>query len=243
MRTTATLALVACVVWAPARADDRGTALAVVERAIKAHGGADALTRSANSSRSAKGTITLEGKDLAITSDAVLSLPEKAHMDLVVEKSTKITSVINGEKGWELTGGAAREMVKEKVDDLREEAYVWWLATLAPLQKETFELSSLPESQVNGKPADVVKVASKGHPDARLYFDKATGLLVKIDRTTKEAGLEVFKEYLYSDHKEIDGVKVPLREVLQVNGRKRHDVTLTAYKVLAKPDESAFTKP
>jgi hypothetical protein len=243
MRTLAALTLATLVVAASVRADDRQAALAVIEQAIKAHGGADALARSANSTRSGKGTISVEGKELAVMTEVVLSLPDRERVAVIVEKQLPITIVLNNDKGWKLTGGAAADLPKDSLEDLRGEAYVWWLTTLVPLKKAPFELSPLPESKVNGKPAVGVKVAHKGQPDAKLYFDKASGLLVKIERRAKEAGLEVFKEYFYSDHKEIDGLKVPLREVVHVNGRKLQDVTLTAFKVLAKPDDSAFSKP
>jgi hypothetical protein len=243
MRTMTAVALAVLTAPASVRADDRATALAVIEQAIKAHGGAEALARAANSTRSGKGTIMVEGRELAVTTDFVVSLPDKKRFAFVVEKQAPITIVLNGDKGWKLTGGAALDLPKDSLNDLREETYLWWLTTLVPLKKDTFELSPLPESKVNGKSAVGVKVASKGHPDARLYFDKASGLLVKLESRTKEVGLDVFKEYFYSDHKEFDGVKVPLREVVHVNGRKALDVTLTAFKVLPKPDESAFSKP
>jgi hypothetical protein len=243
MRTIAALTLAALMISASVRADDRETALAVIEQAIKAHGGADALARSSNSTRSGKGTITVEGKELTVLTEVILSLPDKERVAVVVEKQLPITIVLNNDKGWKLTGGAAADLPKDSLEDLRGEAYVWWLTTLVPLKKAPFELSPLPEIKVNGKPAVGVKAANKGQPDARLYFDKASGLLVKIERRAKEAGLEVFKEYFYSDHKELDGVKVPLREIHHVNGRKAFDITLTAFKVLAKPDESAFGKP
>ena len=243
MRTITALALAACVVPASVRAGDRETALAVVEQAIKAHGGEEALAKSVNSTRTGKGTGSFNGMEVPFTTEVVLSLPDKQRFNLVADKKLHVTKVINGDKGWSLTGGASLELPKEQIQDLREELYVWWLSTLAPLKKDSFELSPLPEIKVNDKPAVGVKVASKGHADAKLYFDKTSGLLVKIERRAREAGLEVFKEYYYSDHKEIDGVKVPLREVLHVNGRKQHDVTLSAFKVLSKPDESAFGKP
>lgn len=243
MRMIEALILAAGVIPTSLWADDRATALAVIDRAIQAHGGADALARSANSTRSGKGTIVVEGKELAVTTEVVLSLPDKERVTVVVEKQLPITIVLNNDKGWKLTGGAAADLSKDSVEDLRGEANIWWLTTLIPLKKAPFALSPLPEIKVNGKPAVGVKDVSKGQPDAKLYFDKATGLLVKIERRAKEAGLEVYKEYFYSDHREFDGVKVPLREVHHVNGRKAFDVTLTAFKVLSKPDESAFGKP
>src|SRR5581483_810489 len=85
MRTIAALTLAALVVSASVRADDRTMAQAVIDQAIKAHGGADALARSANSTRSGKGVLTVEGKDLPITTEVVLSLPDKERVAVMVE--------------------------------------------------------------------------------------------------------------------------------------------------------------
>src|SRR5262249_25113206 len=129
------------------------------------------------------------------------------------------------------------------LEELREEAYVQWLATLVPLKKDPFELAPVPEIKVDGKPAGGVKVSSKGHGDVKLYFDKASGLLVKIERPAREAGLQVDKEYVYSDHKTFDGVKLPTRSVELLNGKKFTQLSSAAYKFLDKPDASAFDKP
>jgi hypothetical protein len=76
-----------------------------------------------------------------------------------------------------------------------------------------------------------------------MYFDRESGLLVKIARRAREAGLEVEKEYLYSDYKEVDVVKLPTREVTTVNNRKFSEVQYTEYKLLRRPEESAFDRP
>src|SRR6202011_4293737 len=101
----------------------------------------------------------------------------------------------------------------------------------------------LPEAKVNGQPAAGVKVASKGHADAKLYFDAATHLLVKIERTTREAGLSLDKEYLFGDHKDFDGVKLPTRLTETLEGKKASELTSASYKFPSKPDDAAFSKP
>ena len=86
-------------------------------------------------------------------------------------------------------------------------------------------------------------MASKGHVEVRLYFDKASGLLVKIERLSKEAGVSLNKEYIYSAHKDFDGVKLPTKEVDLINGRKFSELTSMTYKLQTKIDDATFAKP
>ena len=88
--------------------------------------------------------------------------------------------VLNGDKGWIQAGGATRELTKQDLKERREELYVWRLMNLTPLLNEEFKLTRLADAKVGGREAAVVKVEHKDYPDARLYFDKKSGLLVKL---------------------------------------------------------------
>jgi hypothetical protein len=244
MRRLLTLGLVFAVSAAApcAQAADRAAALAVVEKAVKAQGGADGLARAAVAARGGKGVLFLRGTDLPFTTEEVLNLPNQSRVKLEVNR-TQIMEVCNGDRGWKQSGGTTIDMGPARLAEVREEAYVWWLATLAPLLKEGFDLDVLPEIKMEGRPAAGVKVKARGRPDAALYFDKDSGALLKIARRAKEAGIEYDKEYFYSDYKDVDGVKLPGKEVVHLNGRKFSEVQYSEYKLLRKPDESAFTRP
>jgi hypothetical protein len=242
MRKLLTLGLVFALPAASARAADRAAALAVIEKAVKAQGGADGLARAALAARGGKGVLALRGSDLPFTTEEILNLPNQSRVKLEVNRA-QIMEVFNDDRGWKQSGGATIAMSPGRLAEVREEAYVWWLATLAPLLKDGFDLDVLPEINVDGRPAAGVKVTARGRPDAALYFDKDSGRLVKIRRRAKEAGIESDKEYFYSDYKDVDGVKIPGKEVVHLNGRKFSEVQYTEYKFLRKPDESAFARP
>src|SRR5262249_6645513 len=156
-------------------------ALALIERGIQAQGGADALQRSQVSVRRLTGVLSLFGNEVAFSEERTAQLPERVRTVMDVgsaEAKTHVEIVVNGDKGWQLTGGAAAERSKDRLDEIRGEANLWWLATLVPLARDTsLELAVLPEATVNGQPAAGVKVARKGQPDLKFYFDKGTGLL------------------------------------------------------------------
>lgn len=225
-----------------ARADDRAAALAVIEKAVKAQGGAEGLGKAAAATRSGKGVLSLGG-EVAFTSEEVYNLPGQMRFKVLAGK-VQLLQVLNGDKGWQQSaGGETSELVKARLEEAQEEAYVWWLVTLAPLLKDGFDLTPLPEVKVNDRPAVGVKVVARGRPDAALYFDKEDGKLVKIARRARVSGVAVDKEYLYGDYKAVDGVQVPGKELTTVNGKKFSEVVYREYKFLSKPDDSAFSRP
>ena len=126
---------------------------------------------------------------------------------------------------------------------MRNELYVLWLATLTPLKKDDVTLAPVADIKVNGEPAAGVKATSKGRPDVKLYFDKKTHLLVKVERRVSEAGVAVDKEDFYSDYKEFDGVQLPTKLTFLVSGRKFSELSSATYKLPKKIDESVFAKP
>ncbi len=224
------------------RADDGADALAIVDDAIKAHGGADALTKAQSFTRKGTGHIFPSDKPMTVTEELTVNLPGQMRLAADVQGAGKILLVLNGDKGWRSQGGAADELGGERLKELADEAYVLWLTTLVPLKKDGVMLKPLPEIKVGDKPAVGVAINAKDHSTVKLYFDKTSHLLVKVEREAKQAGSTVNKEYLYEDYKKTDGVQLPGKITELVNGAKFSELTSVSYK-LHKADETSFGKP
>jgi hypothetical protein len=250
MRQVAGLMLAAGLLWAgPATcyAGEREDALALIEAALKAHGGEEKMARTASSVRKDTGLLSAYGKDVPLADELTLSLPDRSHMAVEVgtdARKARIIEVLNGDKGWRDNGATTTDLPKERVEELRENCFMLWVGTLVPLKKDSaFQFALLPEEKVNGQPAAGIKVSHKDHPDCKLYFDKKTGLLVKMTWHGKESGIEVDKDYYYSEHKDFDGVKFPTRITEMLNGKKFVDLAVESYKFLPQVDDSLFAKP
>lgn len=216
----------------------------ILDRAIKAHGGADALARALLCKRTDSGTQTVVTREVPFVSQVTRSLPDRVRLQIELDKKITTTLVLDGVKGWQTEGdGPASNLGLARIKEMREEAYVWWLTTLTPLTKPGFTLSALPRSTVDGEAMVGIKVVRKGYADTKLYFRERSGLLAKIERRTSEGGTIVDKEYLYSSYKEYSGLTVPTREIVKVNGRKYTEFTSTNYSFPAKLDAGTFTKP
>jgi hypothetical protein len=225
------------------RADDRADALAVIEDAIKAHGGADALAKAQSFTRTGVGTVSGFGdKEMPMTDELTVSLPDRSRVAIEIDKKVKLVAVLNGDKGWESNGGPGTAATAARVQEMAEEMYVLWLTTLTPLKKNDYLLKVLPEKKVGDKPAVGVGAAAKGRPDVKLYFDKESHLLVKVEREAIQGGQKLDKEYLFGDYKDVDGVQLPRRLTEIINGKKLVEIKTAVYK-LHKPDDAAFAKP
>jgi hypothetical protein len=58
-------------------ADDAAAAQSILDRALEAHGGAEALAKSRQIVRQVAGTMNFLGKDLAFTAEEIMDLPNR----------------------------------------------------------------------------------------------------------------------------------------------------------------------
>jgi hypothetical protein len=226
---------------------EREDALEILNKAIKAHGGEEALAKAAQLNRRGAGTITLfMDKEMPFTDDLTTGLPARFRLavDILVDKQKmRIVLVLNGDTAWQDNGGRVEETSKERLAELQEEAYVQWASLLAPLKKADFNLTPLSPVKVAGRSAVGIKVEHKPYPALELYFDDETKLLAKVQRKSKQGGIEVRKESYFSEFKEVDGVRLPFHIVETLNDKKFSDLKVDTYKLLDKADDKLFGKP
>jgi hypothetical protein len=226
-----------------AQAGPREMALEIIDKAIKAHGGSDGLTRAQTAIRTGNAVQMVGTTEVALATEVTLAVPTRMRGDFTSkDKTLRIVMVLNGDRAWRASNGMAVELPKEALEELQEEAYVEWVATVVPLKMDGFNLSPADGKMVNGKPTVAVKVARKGHSDAVLYFDKDDGLLVEIERKTRTAGLLVNKEYIFSEFKEFNGVKLPTKRTELLANKKAAELTGATYR-FEKENPANFAKP
>ena len=242
MRTILAVIITLGVASAALAQDD---ARSLLEKGIIAHGG-ERLVKARTLIRSVKGEIDTFPQAVPFTGETQLKLPDKGRWALELERNNQklpVILVVNGDKGWTTGGGASKEMSDQQVADQRQELYVDWLITLLPILENKLDIATIPEVKVNGEPSVGIKVTNKGKPEAKLYFDKKTGLLVKVEHKGKEAGVDVNKEYVLSNHKDFDGLKLPMKFVVMSNGKRVAEWTVTSYKLPDRIDDAMFGKP
>jgi hypothetical protein len=214
----------------------------IIDKAIKAAGGEEKLAKFKCYTWSAKGTYYGQGNESAYTATYAVQWPDKLRVDV---KDVFIL-VLNGDKAWMKMGEEAAEMDAEQLAEQKEVQHAYYLTSLLPIKSGGYTLAPLGEVKIAERPAVGVKVSSKGHRDANLYFDKETNLLVKAEYTVKsreEGGKEVTQETLYGNYQDVQGAKIPMNINVNRDGKKYIETEYSEYKPVDKPDDNLFAKP
>jgi hypothetical protein len=226
------------------RAQDE--ARAILEKAIKAHGGADKIAKEKATQTKTKGTLELSG-GLSFTEETSIQPNRlKSVVQLEVGNQTiKIVTVFDGKNAWVQAQGNTMELTGKILDEVKESSYLASLSTYAFLKDKEYEVSSIGEIKVNNRPAVGVKVAHKGHRDINFFFDKQTGLLAKMERQMVDPMTEtdVTEERIITEYQEVDGLKVAKKALVNRDGKKYVEAEVLEVKFRDKFDDSEFAKP
>jgi len=230
-----------------ARADDSKTT-EILDKAIKALGGAEKLGKAETTSEKAKGKLTIEGNENTITSQAITQGIDRRRSEFEGEfngNKFKGLSVLNGDKGWRMFGDMVMEMDQDAVKNEKRSVYLSAVAeTILPLKGKGFKVESAPEEKVGGKPAAGIKGTGPDGKDFTLYFDKETGLPVRmVAKVAGWMGDEYTQDVLYSDYKDFDGIKKATKVSIKRDGDPFLELELTEFKVLDKVPADTFAEP
>ena len=234
-------------------ADDGAAARAVIDEAIRAHGGEAALAKWPVVMVKSEGIFHgYENTPVYFfTNETTTHGAEQFRAVLdgkLNEQKFRVVNVLDGKRGWIKPAGASEQDVRActpaQLRELQEGAYATWVTTLLPLKEKGFTLELTGEEKVHDWPAVGVRVSSRGHRDVTLFFDKESRLLVKTEtRATAGTGVEGKVETILRLHKEFHGVQRPTMWMVNHNGRGLFSHWVTDYRVAEKTDAGAFTKP
>jgi len=206
----------------------------IAEKYLTAVGGADAIRKI--TSRVMKGSILAGGTESPI--ELYTKAPNKRVSVSHMGGRESITA-FDGTVGW--TGGtaAARQMSEAEAGSAALDAEF----SLALRLKELFpQLRRGRAEQVNGVDCEVLQGTRPGGIAVRLDFDKQSGLLLRMVRTTANSMGRMPVQIDYADYQEFDGVKVPLRWTLaRPNGR--FTIQIKEVQDNVPVDDARFMKP
>jgi hypothetical protein len=245
--TAVALALVAA---GAARADDNADTRAVIEKAIKAAGGADKLAEKAATFK-LKGKFYGMGEGIDFTGDYSIQPPDKFRVQMEIDVNgmkLAFTQVVDGDKGWRKIGDmGTTDLDKDELAEVHEEMYAGRVETLVALVKDKgFGLAPLGEVKVGEQAAVGVRVSHKGHRDINLFFDQKTGLILKTERVVKDqmaGGKEVTQETVLGDYKDVGGAQHPMKLVIKREGKPYVEGEVSDYETKDKIEDAVFAKP
>jgi hypothetical protein len=224
-----------------------GEADAIIDKAAKAHGGAENLSKERAVRSRGTGTLEIMGLTLNFTQENVAGggkFKESMTISFMGNESLVVT-VFDGTNAWVKSPMEVKALDGKLLDEIKEAAYMARLGRLAFIKDKSVELTPLGEAKVNDRPVVGVRVSSKGHRDLNMYFDKETGLLTKTERRALDAQTmqEVTEERLIQGYQDADGMKVAKKVVINRDGKKFMEIEVKEVTFPDKLDDGEFAKP
>jgi hypothetical protein len=222
----------------------------VIAKAIKAHGGEEALTKYKAGTSSGKGKITIPGVgEVEFTQESAHMLPDKLKESLemkVAGQNLSVLTLVNGDKMSIEANGKAIDLDDKMKDALKGVGHMLKVGKLVSLTTEKgYELSLIGEDKVENIPAIGIRVVAKGQKDINIYFDKQTNLLVKLEYRSTDPFTqnEINEERIIAEYsKNKDGIPVPKKVIVKHDSKTFLEIELSDVQYLEKLDESDFKK-
>jgi hypothetical protein len=246
MRTFIVSAGMVALLASAAPAQDAARAL--IERAVQAHGGAEALGRIHADKVRFKGTMVIQGHTVPFVAETLMQLPSKyKHVIETNNDGDKHTviQIINGSKVHIILDGRPLTPDPTQLAEIRNGLELQRAQRLLPLLEDrSYQLALLDELKVNDRPAAGVRVTGRGRKEMRLYFDKEYGLLVRAENRIDDGkGKELRQQFFFGDFKDVGGYKRFTKVRVYREGKKLMEAELTDAQPLERVDESEFAKP
>jgi hypothetical protein len=220
-RTILIAILLCCALTALAQSPDK-----ILKQATKALGGEKNLKRITSTQMSGK--LTRKSDNTAGTYQTFASKPDLYAVTADIG-GFAVSEGYNGKSGWRRESRAGlHTLTGQDGTDFRAET-IYRNARWFDAKKVKSTLTSEGTAKVSGKPANVVALTTVKGVKIKMYFDAASGLLIK---ENIPAGA-LTKSYEYSDFRAIDGVMEPFTITLTMGDE--------AFTI--KLDEVAHNKP
>ena len=227
-----------------ARADE--AAEKVVKKAVEAHGGDKVLLAMKACETTVKLKVTVPGLEYEAQADMAYSLPDRYKVTVTAEMANqKITLVqsVNGTKARTTINGEEKKLKPKEVAELLDAIRTQEIDMIAPLlDASKYTLKAEKDAKVGGAEAAVVLVKAKGMNDTKLFFDKKTGFLVRMQRMVSDpSGDDIVDEVTdYSDFKKVDGIQTPMALKVLHDGEPYMTGKVTKLKYYEKLDDKKF---
>jgi hypothetical protein len=208
----------------------------LLDRYVEATGGPATYATIMN--RRVKATLELPAQGITGSLTIWSAKPDRFYSIVEADAFGKIERGTDGNVVWEknLMTGAVIKQGQEKIDMLRDSRLDRWTNW-----REVFR-SAEPTgtATVGAKLCDKVSmIPAEGHPQT-LYFERDTGLLVRVDQTIESQAGTLNVESALLDYREVDGIRLPFEVRVRVMGQERVITTLSVEHNVDMPDRFAL---
>jgi hypothetical protein len=209
----------------------------ILDRYIEAIGGLAAMEKINN--RVTKGTMDVPAAGVKLSITVYSARPNKSYTVIESAATGKIENGSDGEVAWQISATSGPQVFegKEKASQLHLNIF----DRLAQWRKIFKQVETTGMEDVAGKSCYKVVATPPDLAPQTLFFDKDSGLLVKLSMTSESQMGPIPVESFPSDYQPVDGILMPRKNVIKTVGPERvATVDSIEHNVNLPPDRFAL---
>jgi outer membrane lipoprotein-sorting protein len=206
----------------------------LLDKYLAAVGGEAALQKV--TSRVERGKITVNGEQIPI--EVYAKAPNKRMTIMHLPNGESVTA-FDGTQGWLSNAGHPHKMSAAENDAARIDADLYFASHVKNLYKK-FTVAF--GEKIDGHDTYLVTGRNEGQSPLRLYFDRQSGLLLRLVRYAETALGRNPTQLDYVDYRDADGVKVPYRWILARPGG-RFTIQISQVEQNVPVEDAKFAPP
>jgi len=237
------------------QAQPTGKTKELINKAIQAHGGAEALDKLSTATWKGRGLLYRdrdgrEDKPLPFFGDWSAVLPDKYHYTYAfkgIGGRLPLSTGLIGDKAWRTLrpDRGADDLPEEQMKTVKEEAHAWYVSHLTPLLSGDYQLMALPATQRDNHFILGLKVDRKGYKSIYLFFDRQTNLLNYLDSKVydPEKKQEILQETKYANFKQMGGATLPQSIAIRQGKKLIMELDIDTVTPMGTIPNKVFEKP
>ena len=129
----------------------------------------------------------------------------------------------------------------QKIDQMKENLWHGLAYLFANADSEGLTSQHLGAKEVDGQQCEVLLVAPQGLKGFKLFLNADTKMPVKMSYQGQNMmGAPVASEEMFSDFREVAGVKLPFKSVTHQDGKKAREAIASEININVEVDEGEF---
>jgi len=212
----------------------------VLMRFIDASGGETSLRK--QPTRLTIGSFESPAMGVHGTIEILQAAPGQMFQKLIIASTATITMGTDGQQAWMNVPGVGVQLM----DGLQRDQFIEESDLMALLEypNRLANLGVKPSSKVNGIDCLVVDGVNKLGKTETMYFDRASGLLLRWDRSKLDPSSNwVDTETYFEDYREVDGVKLPFKISQKMPADQAFNLVITSVKHGVETPADRFKVP
>lgn len=213
----------------------------VLRKAIAAAGGTETFARINNFRIKTASTIFGQQTTLELTVTETIEFPDKTRQFFELGEGQRI-QVLDGNVGWKNIGETATDLSEAERREMQRGLFRDTINLFKHVESDGLTTEYFGEEIVGGDTLFVVHIKDKTGEFFNVYVNARTYLIEKKSYQGGPEALLATLQEIYSDYREVGGVKIPFHTVVKANGKKFIESTIVETEFNVELVESFFMR-